>query len=928
MRKRPIKVDRTGKRLKIGIWLDYRGSCADRDAANLAARGVQVAETLLQQDSWEVVVLAHRGGAASLTGLLAQYPGRLIIDTQEPIVLAPPQHGKLSTTYWANKAQRLLDRKAVKRERIYAKRALRRERVVSRRARAAAMLQASNVRERLRGLFGRLNARFSSLSVSASYRLQLLALALRAELARKIAKPEAEDPSFSFSVEPSAQERAAVHRCDAWIVPHPLLNSPLPARSLLLMTTGLVVDSQAEQALINDRKREAAQVMTWDAIGETLAVERIFQTATVGPAASELSALNVAASRQLVGEELSRRRYLLITADAAHREQLNKVLEGVAALDSQHGINDFHVVVAIPAATEFDGRALSHSGYCLGDRTKVIQVHGAVQLAALIRHSVAAVCLGKVGDEGPIYQALLQHRAVAAAAHLAAIPQLAGMGNALPRFDADRRESVVTALVDLLRCPDSLANRQQSLSGDAREFARQFNTERIVQACRDAATLPTAVRPPRKRIVLLQHWAYVGGVWQATRNLVQSLAEINRERGDLDIVLAVLPEQTGCEEFQRVVPDVRIVRVRPVEVPRSTVERLGQQTKRPRVSLEHESYLFFEGENGEMLEADAWLAVIDRFHKCLAPLRPYSVLIHDMIQRGVPSQFDCPAWRSMVADGMRPSARAAQVVLTTTSATAHEVMDEYEIPAAQMRVVPLAHDPVRRFRSIASKPVPEVNGPFVLNVANHASHKGAEVLLRAIGLWKQRPEWRDWKLVICGYGTRLFSPDNTEEVQGDHVPKMRQLVRDLGLIEGRDVVFMDYIDDHQLKDLFERSDIVINAARYDNGSYSMIEGTWFGKPVVSSRYPGAEYVDRRFGVGAHFFRVQDPVDLVRALDAARASLTMPAAQRAARAQYAVREEVGLERFGERLYDILSRLAGQDEAMPLFEELQSPTSRAA
>ena len=234
-----------------------------------------------------------------------------------------------------------------------------------------------------------------------------------------------------------------------------------------------------------------------------------------------------------------------------------------------------------------------------------------------------------------------------------------------------------------------------------------------------------------------------------------------------------------------------------------------------------------------------------------------------MIQRAVPDQFDWPAWHAMVSDGMCPSARDAHVVLTTTAATAYEVMDEYQIPSPQMRVVPLAHDPVRRFATLPIERVTKVREPFVLNVANHASHKGAEVLLRAVGLWKQQPEWQGWMLAICGFGTGLFSPESVEEYQGKHVPQMRQLARDLGLVEGRDVVFLDYIDDQQLKDLFQRSSIVVNAARYDNGSFSMIEGTWFGKPVVSSRYPGAEYLDRRFGVGAHFFGVQDPVDLLK-----------------------------------------------------------------
>lgn len=922
------KVDRNSKHLKVGIWLDYRGTSAGCDLASIGTDAVALAETLLQQqENGKVVVLTHRGNEDAFDALRTRYPERFTIDSPGQGAAARPRPHKLSRAFWVSKARKLLERKDAKRERIYVKRAVKRQRVVARRDRALQLLQTPGISHQLRGRFARFNVLLASLSVGASYRFQLLSLAIRAELARKIAKP-GEDVSFPFTVEPTAQQRAATHQCDAWIIPHPLLNVSLPHRSLLLMPTGLVVNSTAEEHVINKRQQEAVQVLAWDGRGIQSANQGMLDASAVWPATLDLSDLNLASSRQLAGEELTQRRYVLVTTGDADSSSASAILAGFASLRDQHGVDDFDIVLAIKSDAKIDElERLSHE-YDLCPRLNVIPLGSAIQLGALIRHSVAVICLGDVGNEAPVYQALYQHRAIITTVEIAAVSQLASMGDALPRFEIEQPDSVMAALLSLLNCPDSLANLQWSVSAAARQFAQDVNAQRILRACREAAVTPVTVRRPRKRVVLMQHMAYVGGVWQATRNLVQSLADINREKDELELVLAVLPEQTGCEEFQRLVPDVRIVRVNPVEVPRSTVERLAQMYKRPLPAMTHDHYLFFEGENGELLEADAWLAVIDRFTKCLAPLRPYSVLVHDMIQRGVPGQFDCMAWRAMVADGMRPSACEAEVVLTTTTATALEVMDEYQISASQMRVVPLAHDPVGRFQEIESTPVTNVRGPFVLNVANHASHKGAEVLLRAAGLWKQRSEWQDWMLVICGFGTRLFSPDSVEDYQGTHVPKMRQLVRDLGLVEGRDVVFLDYINDHQLKDLFERSSIVVNAARYDNGSYSMIEGTWFGKPVVSSRYPGAEYVDRRFGVDAHFFRVQDPSDLMCALDRARTSLTMPDAQRSARAQYAVREEVGLPRFGERLYDILSRLSRRDPVMPLFEELQMPTTKAA
>ena len=89
--------------------------------------------------------------------------------------------------------------------------------------------------------------------MSASYRFQLLILALRTEVARKVAD-DTESSSFSLVVESSPRARAAAHQCDAWIIPHPLLNSALPERSVLLIPLALTLESAAEEQVVDARK--------------------------------------------------------------------------------------------------------------------------------------------------------------------------------------------------------------------------------------------------------------------------------------------------------------------------------------------------------------------------------------------------------------------------------------------------------------------------------------------------------------------------------------------------------------------------------------------------------------------------------------------------------------------------------------------------
>jgi glycosyltransferase involved in cell wall biosynthesis len=443
------------------------------------------------------------------------------------------------------------------------------------------------------------------------------------------------------------------------------------------------------------------------------------------------------------------------------------------------------------------------------------------------------------------------------------------------------------------------AQSQASRAEKAPASAKPANAARI-------APVPPTSR--RRQVLVIQQMAYWGGVWQATKNLMHSLVQAATADGRLDLVLGVLPEQQGCEELLRELPQLQIARITPkVFTRRQLSAALGNRAALP-PGDPNEAVLFFTGENGVLLESDAWLAVVDRFDAPLAPLRPYSVLIHDMIQRHLPEHFDKPAWHRAVREGMCPTARSADVIFTTTPRTAEDVMAEYGIAPDKIQVIPLAHDPVARFTDLSPKTVAGIRRPLVLNVANAAPHKGAEVLLRGFAKLKQRPAWKDWQLAICGWATDSFSRHCLHPVADPHIDKMRALVPTLGLEEGRDVVFLGYIDDNQLKYLFEMSNIVINAARFDNGSFSMVEGAWFGKPVVCSRYPAAEYVDERFGIGSHFFEVNQPERLAEAFEQARKQLTRDGYHCANRSEHVVREEVRLKRFGERLCNALTDLA--------------------
>ncbi|HVY63097.1 MAG TPA: glycosyltransferase, partial [Planctomycetota bacterium] len=443
----------------------------------------------------------------------------------------------------------------------------------------------------------------------------------------------------------------------------------------------------------------------------------------------------------------------------------------------------------------------------------------------------------------------------------------------------------------------------------AREVASWPHSARIASG--EPARLPAA-RAERRgplRVLLFLHVAYHGGVWETTKDLIQDLLAINRERRLLDLTLGLHPDQIDVASLASL-EGLRIERLRVCPVTnRQAAAVLGREPAT--IGGTGGGHSFFSGPaaGAAAADADAWLALVDRFPLPLLPLRPYGVFVYDMIQLRVPEVF--PAWFfDEMKRGMSPTIRAADAVIVTSPPTRADVMETYGVEPARARLVPVSHSPRRRFASLAPERVARVREPFILNVANATPHKGARVLLEAMALLKKTERWRDVRLAMCGFATERFSPRHVRRFTSPYIREISRLVTSLGLVEDRDVVFLGFVSDPQLRDLFERSSAVINAARFDNGAFSLCEAAYFGRPAVTTRYAAALYLCERFGVPVETFEPGDAAGCARALESAlqRGKL---APEEVERVRTRLDDpELGSRRYGERVYEILVELAAK------------------
>ena len=248
------------------------------------------------------------------------------------------------------------------------------------------------------------------------------------------------------------------------------------------------------------------------------------------------------------------------------------------------------------------------------------------------------------------------------------------------------------------------------------------------------------------------------------------------------------------------------------------------------------------------------------------------------------------------------------MVVVTSPATREEVLAEYDLDPGRIRLVPVACEPRQRFARLTGEPVRLPREPFILNVGNAGAHKGGSTLLRGYARLKKRFGEDMPLLVMCGWMTHTLSARYRGATDHSKFRKIRRLVKKLGLQEERDVMFLGFVRDSQLLDLYQRCALVVSAAKYDNGSFSLIEANYFGRPVVSSQYPASKYLCDRFGIEVEFFPVDDDHALAEAV--IRGLAKKPSTERDLETirQRLAKPELGLRRYAERIYECLIELA--------------------
>ena len=121
-----------------------------------------------------------------------------------------------------------------------------------------------------------------------------------------------------------------------------------------------------------------------------------------------------------------------------------------------------------------------------------------------------------------------------------------------------------------------------------------------------------------------------------------------------------------------------------------------------------------------------------------------------------------------------------------------------------------------------------VRPPYLLYPANASEHKNHETLLLALA----RRRRRDVPVLFCGYGTEQIGAAGL--VEQAHLNRINRLIRDRGLVAGRDFQSLGYVEDATAAALLRQATALVMPTRAEGMGLPIHEAIDAGVPVVAS----------------------------------------------------------------------------------------------
>ena len=194
---------------------------------------------------------------------------------------------------------------------------------------------------------------------------------------------------------------------------------------------------------------------------------------------------------------------------------------------------------------------------------------------------------------------------------------------------------------------------------------------------------------------------------------------------------------------------------------------------------------------------------------------PQVTVVHDLLPLFFPAEYPRQQYyfRSLVPRVLRSS----RVLVADSESTRRDITQSYGMAPDKVRVVYPGYDPDTYSANGSDRPLPSVEGSYLLYVGNLLPHKNLLSLLDALAILRRRYRAR---LIIRGDG------------QPAYARAVRERVETLGL--GDLVSFQGYTAEGALRDLYAGAVCLVLPSLREGFGLPVLEAMACGTPVITS----------------------------------------------------------------------------------------------
>jgi len=355
-----------------------------------------------------------------------------------------------------------------------------------------------------------------------------------------------------------------------------------------------------------------------------------------------------------------------------------------------------------------------------------------------------------------------------------------------------------------------------------------------------------------KKIAIILSHPYTGGVLVGAQNIARmfKLASLENHH-QLEVIFAHIEdnvyEPDTFDSLKQM--DIRVRAFKWHEISLADAQRVKEMSLQDfevPVSV-CGTYCYPEDGISAFCDVDYWFIIPDRVPHQLLPLKPYSFVGYDYLQR----YFDCLP--KPYNDVLITNSRYADYVFVTTHQTQTDAINYLGIAQKKAVLLPLEFSIYENEDNPRSKVQQE--SKYFLWLTNSALHKNQINVFKALAYYYNNLEGK-LKCKVCGVYSDIFLPQKKLENelayfnQFEHVTKSRKIVEKENLTDKID--FHGFISDSLYAQLLQEADFVLHGNNYDNGSFILIEAAYYGIPALSTQYPVVDFFNERFQLNLQF----------------------------------------------------------------------------